>query len=219
MTDPNGLQAGQDKDVIRVETQLSKKAPSITDVRVTLPNGKPIREDLYVGDKFTITYTARVNRADDGQDLTKIGRIEGVDYSRNTAFKDGKPIGETTVDREGSDSFSDIEGAKAVTDQVIDKVGQKNDETEVTFSQTFEITGRKDGSPGGSNAINFQIVVTDPRAPLTENRNDTAAKKADTPANPAIFTTRDNDPRIDVKSDSSKQVGYRNTRRREREHD
>jgi hypothetical protein len=181
-------------------------------------NGKEIKNDLFVGDKFTITYTARINKTDEGKDeLAKIGRIEGVDFTRSIGFKDGKPTGNEAVDREGRDSFSDVEGAKAVTEQVVDKIGQKNDETEVTLSQTFEITGRKDGTRGGSNAIEFQIVVTDPQAPLTENRNNPQHRENpdSLPPNPALWTTRERDPRKGVTSDPSKRIGYRNRTRNE----
>jgi RHS repeat-associated protein len=175
LTDESGLQAGQDKDVVKVDTQLSTNAPRIYDVKVT-SNGKEVRDDLFVGDRFTISYKARINRADEGQDPTKIGRIEGVERSQRT-YNDGRVTGEKTESTEGRNSFADVEGAKRVGEQVVDKIGTKKDETEVEFSQEFEITGRKDGTPRGSNQINFQIVVTDPRAPLTENRNNSNLKK------------------------------------------
>ena len=59
----------------------------------------------------------------------------------------------------------------------------------------------------------YQKDVTDPRAPLANNRNNTQAKPGDQPPNPAIWTTRERDPRKGVVSDPDKKIVYRNRRR------
>ncbi|HRH40131.1 MAG TPA: RHS repeat-associated core domain-containing protein [Pyrinomonadaceae bacterium] len=231
-TDPTGMQSGKVKeDVIKVETQLSKQAPKVTKVDVTDSNGKKLRDDLYIGDTFTINYTYRINKPENGEDPTKASRIEGIDRDRTTKFENGQALINETDSKSDKPSFADIGGAKQVGDSDSKIVGEKNDEVEVTVSQTFEVTGRKDGSPGGSNQINFQIVVTDPRAPLTENGNTSIASGAkpppnpngaqsnnSSPRNPAIWTTRQSDPRPGVTiADKNFSIGYRNRRRQANE--
>ncbi len=212
LTDSTGLQAGEKNETIQVTTQLSKNAPSISNIKVT-SNGKPIKDDLYVGDKFTVTYTYRINKPDDGTDPTKVSSIQGTTGTQTT-IKDGKTTSSEEVNTEGRNSFGDVEGAKKVGEQVVDKVGDKKDEVEVTVSQTFEITGRQDANTrGGSNQINFQIVVVDPRAPLTANRDNSQQKQGSTPANPAIVTTRPYDTRNEITTRRDLAISYRNRRR------
>jgi len=218
LTDPDGLQvtSNPDEDSIKLETQLSRKAPWVGNVRV-IHNGREVKNDLYVGDQFTIEWKFRINKLDDPKRIQRASTVSGVDRDRSTGFSNGKPIGTETEITKGNDSFSDAEGIKRLGDAKIVTVGARADETEVTMSQTFEIIGRKDGTPGASNQINFQITVVDPRAPLTPNRNSTKMEKGPLPANPAIFTTRTNDPRRDVTSDPSKAISYRNRKRSKEE--
>ena len=110
LTDPTGLQSGKkpkDDEPIRVNTDLSSKAPTITKVTVT-SNGKPIEDDLIVGDQFTVTYSFRINKPDDGSDPANAGRIEGLGGDRTTKWDEkGQAIATETETTKGT--IADVE--------------------------------------------------------------------------------------------------------------
>lgn len=166
--------------------------------------------EVPVGGKVEITYKYRINKPDEGQNPADAGKISGVERDRTT-IKEGKVVERDTEAQPSGGTFAALEGLKPVGEPVVNVVGVKNDEVEVTKTETFEVTGYKGMRPNDDGGINFQITVTDPRAPVTSTSDRKAVLKAGSQPNPAIFTTRRNDSRAGVQSDDRKEIEIRNT--------
>jgi hypothetical protein len=216
LTDSSGMQAGEETDVVKVTTQLSRIAPQVLNVSSRMINQTKTGE-VPVGGKFEVTYKYRMNQPEEGRDPGDAGRITAVEKTQTTKFVGGQSSEVTTVANEGGGSFAQAANVTPIGKPVVTVVGTKNDEVEVTKTETFQVNARSDATRGSTGQINFQVVVTDPRAPIAADASSREALLAQKPPqqpNPAIATTRENDPRVEkqgVKAFPRAAITYRNS--------